>query len=451
MKYLVIAVVFLTSACVNANGLTVNKAQAPLMEPVHKIDYSYYPDSEFVNLTIPENFQYINPTKLKYHIETGEYRSYSEQYWGVEKRYYGWDCHNILKHFKVKIDFSGDDESFFKISVCQNLIAPMTHLDYKYMMEKMSDIILYHVVNRNVKEPYHVRDINNPQYAKYQLMARTAEFYAVFKDLMPLTPEDHEIIVAYFDEIFMGNPFHTQQLRQQCDVNDPTRIATSINKINGNRDNGQTGIGTNGCGSWSFNMVNSALAYSIATNNDKLFKQAKMNLTHLLGSFDNNGIQVSQSSRGGVAWGYHTDVTIQLGYTTEILASIGYDFLQHTMPRSGIKVKDVMDMHWAIIDDHTLLGVYSKYNKGIGKRDEWNDIKHLSTVKVTQVRQQQKHWRQIALSNPRYLNEYRSENTTIWGKEVNLKEIANSKSGGSNNWYTQTFPSEYLYRINQSR
>ena len=71
----------------------------------------------------------------------------------------------------------------------------------------------------------------------------------------------------------------------------------------------------------AYGGVTAAQVFQIL-NNNRLFKQAKMNLTHLLGSFDDNGIQVSQATRGGVSWGYHTDVTIQLGYTTEILASM---------------------------------------------------------------------------------------------------------------------------------
>jgi hypothetical protein len=432
----------------SSSNQTTNTAVAlqPLVQPIPAgVNYSFYPTSDFVNLTIPEDFKYIDSKKLKYHMQSGEYRAFSKQWVGVKKRYYGWDCHNILKEFRVNLNFNsfkmGDDESFFKITVCQNHIGPMTHLDYEYMLGQMSDIILHHATHRNVREPYHVKDVNNPQYAKYQLMAKTAEFYAVFKNLMPLTPINKVLITEYFDEIFMGNPFHTQEQKPQCDVNNPSRIAT----VDHSR------MGLNGCGSWAFNMVNSALAYSISTSNNRLFKQAKMNLTHLLGSFDDNGIQVSQATRGGVSWGYHTDVTIQLGYTTEILASIGYDFLQHTMPRSGIKVKDVMDMHWAIVNDHTLLGVYAKYNKGVMKRDQWNDVKHLSTFKTTQIQQQQKPWRHIALSNPRYINEYVEAPTTIWGKEVNLKSIANSKIGGANNWYTQAFPTEYLYYMNNER
>lgn len=449
MRYLALCLLAFTTACVNAQNLSVEAntsidKQVPLMEPVHKIDYSYYAESDFVNLTIPENFQFITPASLRFHIETGEYRVFSKQWFGVTKNYRGKDCHNTLKDFNVKIAQTyliGDDASMDNIGICGNLVGPMTHLDYKFMMEKMSDIILHHATHRNVKEPYYVKDVNNPQYAKYMLMGTTAEFYAYFKDLMPLTPEEHELIVAYFDEIFMGNPFHTQERKPQCDVNNPTRIATVPHER----------MGINGCGSYATVMVNAGLIYSLATNNNELFERAKMNLTHLLGSYDDNGIQVAQASRGGVAWGYHTDMTIALGYTTEILGSLGYDFLQHKMPRSGITVKEVMDMHWAIIDDHTLLGVYSKYNKGVMKRDYWNDVKHLSTFKVTQVKQQQKPWRHIALSNPRYINEYRDEVTTIWGKEVNLKEVANSKSGGANNWYYQLFPTEYLYRINQSR
>ena len=469
-KFIAIAMLFLTTACAAngpvetvstqtsksqsteySNNWTVSK-NLPLMQPVHKIDYSYYADSDFVDLTIPENFQYINPTTLKYHVQRGEYRDYADKAYNIEGKFDSRNCHDTLKEFRVDLKqsrFFGDEDTFTRITICWHYISPMTHLDMNYTMERMADIILYHATERNVREPEWWKDVNNPQYAKYQIMARTGEFYATFKDLMPLSPEEHKIIVEYFDEVFMGNPFHTQERRAQCDVNNPSRIASTKNKYT---PNGQTGIGLNGCGSWTFNMVNAGLAYSIATNNNKLFERAKMNLTHLLGSFDNEGIQVSQAARGSMAWGYHTDVTIQLGYTTEILASLGYDFLEHTMPRSGIKVKDVFDMHWSIVDNHTLMGKYSKYNKGVFEKYDYNLVKDVSTPEALKIADVgDKPWKHIALSNPRYLNQYRNEMTTIWGVEVNLAQEANSKTGGAGNWYTQVFPTEYLYRINENR
>ena len=74
-------------------------------------------------------------------------------------------------------------------------------------------------------------------------------------------------------------------------------------------------------------------------DDNKLFERAKMNLTHLLGSYDNEGIHVTQATRGGKAMGYHNAVTVTLGNISEQFYAIGYDFLEHRMPRSNIKVK----------------------------------------------------------------------------------------------------------------
>ena len=428
----------------------------PLMQSVDNIDYSYYPSSDpnFLNLSIPENFKYIDPKKLKYQMQKGEYRNYAIQYTGIEENFRRWDCKARLKEFRISIgdnQFFGDGGDFSKISICKGYIGPMSHLNFENSLKMMSEIILYHATERNVREPEYTVGVNHPQHAKYQMMARTGEYYATFKDLMPLTPEEHQIIRAYYDEVFMGNPFHTQQRKEQCDVNIPSRIASTKNKGTKEGD-GQTGIGINGCGSYAINMVNAGLAYSISTNNNELFERAKMNLTHLLGSFDDEGIQVSQASRGSMAWGYHTDVTIQIGYTTEILASLGYDFLQHSMPRSGIKVKEVFDKHWDIVNDHTLMGKYAKYNKSVWEKYDYETVKNVNVIEMREIVDAgDKPWWHVALSNPRYLNEFRNETTTIWGLEVNLAEKANSRRGGAGNWYTQVFPSEYLYRINLER
>jgi hypothetical protein len=193
-------------------------------------------------------------------------------------------------------------------------------------------------------------------------------------------------------------------------------------------------------------MVNASLLYSISTNNSVLFEQAKKNATHMLGSFDNQGIQTAQASRGAMAWGYHTDVTINLSYMAEIFYSIGYDFYEHKMPRSGIKVKDVMFKHWEAINDHTVLSKYAKYNKGVFEKwtPEWDKI---STRRATLA---EKPWIHIALSSPRFINTY-VDTLPINGKNVDLKQVVASKRGGKNNWYNQWIPNEYLYYMNNDR
>ena len=431
----------------------------PLMQPIPAgVDYSFYKTSDFVDLKIPADFDFVDERRLRYLMEQGEYRGYSNV-WDKQERYktkHG-GCKNVLQHFLMANDHArverwAPDNSKLHIitkgnhkamTECINDVPLLMHFDYNYVINDMADIILHHATYRNVREEFLIKDINHMQYQKYQVMARTAEFYAYFKDLMPLTPPEHEIVKAYFDEVFMGNPFHTQQRRAQCDVNNPERNSTSQNKFG---VNGQSGIGPNGCGTYNFNMVNAGLLYSIATNNQTIFEQAKKNVTHLLGSFDDEGIQTMQASRGQLAWGYHTDVTIQLNYMSEIFYSIGYKFLEHKMPRSGIPVKQVMFKHWEIIDDHNVLEKYAKNNRGIYQK--WTpEFREVPTPKATA---REKPWTHIALSSPRFINEHVTV-LSIWGTEINMPEFIAKKQGGANNWYQQWVPNEYLYYMNKNR
>ena len=431
----------------NANGYlgpqTPLRASQNIMQKVpYQFDYSFYAGSDFENVNIPDNFDYINETKLVNLIETGEYKR-----WYIQS-YYGWDklwrdgCVKMLKEFNVTTNRHAvtstiqgtnatdqKNKSFLRLTNCLNALPPNMHADHRKITKSMQEIILYHATNFNVREKYIAKyNVNDTQYSKYMVLAHTAEYYSIFKDLMSYSSEETKTVEAYFDMVFSGSMFHGVSHRTPnnqstaCDVKNPARIATV------------EWMGRGGCGSYSFNLVTSELHYALATGNDALWTKAKMDLTYLLGTFDNEGIQVWQASRGAMAWGYHSDVTSSLGLLSEIFATVGYDFLQHTMPRSGITVKQVLDMHWKIVDDHTLMGKYSKYNKGTSRK--YQNVKDWPTTKL---RADEKSIHHIAYNNIRYINEYREDLTPLLKKRV------------SGNWYHQMMATEYLYYMNNDR
>ena len=462
---------YYTGAITCANGpvlrpvaaINVPKYNTKLIQPVISDQYfAHYKTSELQNVKIPKDFDFVDERRLRFLMEQGEYRIYAKQWANNgpknKDRYKVSGCKDVLQHFAISNNrdqevqlYTRDGKKLMVIpdaghklmNGCVHSVPMLMHQNYKYAIDEMTDIILHHATYRNVREGFlpPKSGINHMQYQKYILMSHTAEFYAYFKDLMPLTPEEHEIITDYFDTIFAGNMFHTQERRQQCDINNPSRNASQKNTFNA-----PYGIGINGCGTYAFQMTNASLLYSISTNNSVLFEQAKKNATHMLSSFDDEGIQTAQASRGAMAWGYHTDVTINLSYMAEIFYSIGYDFYEHKMPRSGIKVKDVMFKHWEAINDHTVLSKYAKYNKGVFEKwtPEWDKI---STRRATLA---EKPWIHIALSSPRFINTY-VDTLPINGKNVDLKQVVASKRGGKNNWYNQWIPNEYLYYMNNDR
>ena len=443
-------------------GFVLKKYRTKLIQPViNSRHFAHYKTSQLRNVKIPKDFDFVDERRLRFLMEQGEYRVYAQQWANNgpknKDRYKVSGCKDVLQHFAISNNwdhelqlYTRDGKKLMVISDaghklmngCIHSVPMLMHQNYKYAIDEMTDIILHHATYQNVREGFlpPKSGINHMQYQKYILMSHTAEFYAYFKDLMPLTPEEHGVITDYFDEIFMGNLFHTQQRRAQCDINNPSRIASTENH---RTSNGQSGIGINGCGTYAFAMTNAGLLYSISTNNAVLFEQAKKNATHILGSFDDEGIHVAQASRGAMAWGYHTDTTIQLSYMAEIFYSIGYDFYEHKMPRSGIKVKDVMFKHWEVVNDHTVLSKYAQYNKGVYEKwtPAWDKV---STLKATL---NEKPWKHIALSSPRFINTY-VDTLPINGRNVDLKQVVASKRGGKNNWYNQWMPIEYLYYIN---
>ena len=443
-------------------GFVLKKYRTKLIQPViNGRHFAHYKSSQLRNVKIPKDFDFVDERRLRFLMDKGEYRIYAKQ-WANQysrngRRYQADGCKNVLQHFLMSNDnkpvqlYTRDGKKLMvlnngnheRMNSCQNSVPMLMHQDYKFAINELSDIILHHATYQNVREGYlpPKSGINHMQYQKYYLMSYTAEFYAYFKDLMPLTLQEHEVIKDYFDTIFSGNMFHTQERREQCDINNPSRNASQKNTYNAPH-----GIGINGCGSYAFKMVNASLLYSISINNSVLFEQAKKNATHMLGSFDNQGIQTAQASRGAMAWGYHTDVTINLSYMAEIFYSIGYDFYEHKMPRSGIKVKDVMFKHWEVVNDHTVLSKYAQYNKGVYEKwtPAWDKV---STFKATL---QEKPWKHVALSSPRFIYTY-VDTLPINGRNVDLKQVVASKRGGKNNWYNQWIPNEYLYYMNNDR
>lgn len=464
---------YYTGATVCKNGpqlrpASVSEIQLPkyktklIQKVISDRHFAHYKTSALRDVKIPKDFDFVDERRLRFLMEQGEYRRYAKQWANNSSqngdRYKANGCKSILQHFAMSNDTNNEVQLFTRdgkksivindanhklMNKCVTSVPMLMHQDYKYAINQMTDIILYHATYQNVREGYlpPKGGVNHMQYQKYVVMSHTAEFYAYFKDLMPLTPPEHDVIKDYFDTIFAGNMFHTQERREQCNINNP-----SLNASQKNTYNAPHGIGINGCGSYAFQMVNASLLYSISTNNAVLFEQAKKNATHMLGSFDDEGIQTAQASRGAMAWGYHTDVTMNLSYMAEIFNSIGYDFYEHKMPRSGIKVKDVMFKHWEAINDHTVLSKYAKYNKGVFEHwtPAWDKI---STRKATLA---EKPWKHIALSSPRFINTY-VDTLPINGKNVDLKKVVANKSDGKNNWYSQWIPNEYLYYMNNNR
>ncbi|MDB9753738.1 hypothetical protein OAB29_06270 [Oceanospirillaceae bacterium] len=409
-----------------------SKLSKPYLIPTDfsNVDRTAYVGSDFEDLKIPDNFDFVDETALMSIMESPTYKLAIETHYGWKREFNATGCKVHLQEFERVREKRGGTSNdgyedapvaFLKNLRCRQLARIELFNNPTQTINDISEVLLHHAQNRNVYEK-RLKTVNDAQYEKYMLMAFTGEFYAYFKDMTPYSVEEHKLVRSYLDEVFMGMYFHTQEGRGQCDVKTPIRNASVAS------------LGRNGCGSYSLNMLNAHLAYALSTNNQELFTQAKMNVTHFLGSFDNEGIQTSQASRGGLAYGYHTTLTESLGGMTELFYSMGYDFLSHRMPRSGIQVRDVFAMHVRIMHDHLLLEPYAKYNRGVWIM--WDEVKDKST---NQVAMSESGYYMTAMGMWRYITEERPDQA---------KYLKGSRNG---NWRVFSVPVEYQYKLNKAR
>lgn len=76
-----------------------------------------------------------------------------------------------------------------------------------------------------------------------------------------------------------------------------------------------------------------------------------------------DGIYVTWATRGTLSWDYSHDVTTMLSLITEIFDTVGYDFLNYELSNK-LKVYELFDKQFQIVDDVSILEKYAKRNYG---------------------------------------------------------------------------------------
>jgi hypothetical protein len=89
-----------------------------------------------------------------------------------------------------------------------------------------------------------------------------------------------------------------------------------------------------------------------------------------------DGININHASRGGNTVNYSWEYTYYSSLLAEIYDSVGYDYLEHTLPR-GAKVHEYLSFNYSLLKDFKLTAQWAKYDIG----SSWlpySQIKNLS-------------------------------------------------------------------------
>lgn len=371
-------------------------------------------------LDIPANTQLVrNPSLFASSFSNSAYsvssRAQTQMGYYVDMA----DCKTVITTFDIR----NTPESHKHYHECMvNMANQVNAYNFNYV-DDIGEIILYHATNRNVYPRGNNGNVDSTEYQTYNTIGFEGFFYAMFRNWIEYTPEQRATVESWFVEQFTRYNFPAQEGRTRCSVTDPASNASNPR------------IGVNACGTYAHQMVTGELAFAIATNNEALFDKAGRDVDYLLGTYDNEGIHVMHASRGGLALGYHKDITVYLGMLTELYYAVGYDFLEHRMPRSGITVKQVFDKHWEILYDRHILDKYARYNKGVNYSfEELGDA--TTEQNIAQEGFRRSH---VARANHRYIMRYRND----------LRPLLNDNANLAQSYFASWVPVEILYLSNR--
>jgi hypothetical protein len=120
------------------------------------------------------------------------------------------------------------------------------------------------------------------------------------------------------------------------------------------------------CASPLLKSTTGAIALGLRLGDQVLFDAGIKNLKLLLRVFDEEGIFIPYAaSRGSAALGYSSEIPLHLGALTELLDTVGYDFLEHKTP-NGMLVKDLVAAQINILNDPDMLLKYTSKNGAYG-------------------------------------------------------------------------------------
>ena len=209
----------------------------------------------------------------------------------------------------------------------------------------------------NLKYKLILTDVTHDRYDVKAFLSTFGSFYAVKYDEFSYTNAQRSKVDEYLqskllniNEDEIGEP----KRRIHCDP----KKHSSIGNANLNK---QVDIDICGSSRWKITIAQLLLA-SRFSNND-LWERGVYNTKFQLEQFDKDGIYVTWATRGALSWDYSHDVTTMLSLMTEIFDAAGYDFLNHDLSNK-LKVYELFDKQFQIVDDVSILEKYAKRNYG---------------------------------------------------------------------------------------
>jgi hypothetical protein len=202
-------------------------------------------------------------------------------------------------------------------------------------------------------------------------MAVVTSWYAINRNIWPLSTDEKEQIDKYLQAYFAWVDFDTvtERGRLPCAIGNPAATARKQ-------------VDTDTCGSVRMKGVSATLSLALATGHRPTYEQALRHLKVIFHQFDDEGFFVPYMapSKQGWAFSYYFEVARFLSTWVELYKTVNVDLLSYRMP-AGATVADALSTAFRVTKDHKLLGKYEPeeyYNYGGNLGSDWKTVSQMS-------------------------------------------------------------------------
>jgi len=200
---------------------------------------------------------------------------------------------------------------------------------------------------------------NDPNSGGYQIpsvLGSFAQSYAIWYDEIDFTPEERKQVDAYMTRKLMEQQFEPINYGHKgCDINiDITNLfAMSYDAL----------WDFNNCGNMRRRVAIGEIMLGFRLEDQKLLDKGHDDLYFVQAFYNKDGIDTNNAMRGGKTVNYNWDVSQDISLLVEIYDSVGYDYLEHTLPR-GAKVHEYLSFIYKLMKDFKLTAPWAKYDVG---------------------------------------------------------------------------------------
>lgn len=198
-----------------------------------------------------------------------------------------------------------------------------------------------------------------------------AQYYGLHYNAFTYTDTERKKVDSYLKKEFMkwdGRDIGYYGGRHKCLIDVPEQ--KMVKSWTRNR------AAHNNCGSIRYKVAGGEIFLGFAMGDQELLDKGHDDIYVVFAQYDKDGIAMVHAMKSARVVNYSIEYAAYLSIFTELYKSVGYDFLEHTLPH-GAKVHESIKQAYQLIQDHTH---YEKYLLG---NENWTFPKYSTIANMT--------------------------------------------------------------------